>query len=149
MLRRLALTAVASVAALSAAPSAAGATGPLPLPLPLLQSPDRLTVDVSDTGNPRADGTYELRCGPAGGTHPQAERACARLEQLTAEGRDPFAPAPAPADQMCTQMYGGPATARVFGTWGGRQVDVTFDRTNGCGVSRWNDMEPVLPSARS
>ncbi|MCP3818021.1 subtilase-type protease inhibitor [Streptomyces sp. A3M-1-3] len=147
MLRRLAFTAVASFAALSAVPSAASATGPLPLPLGLLQSPDRLTVAVAETGNPRADGSYELRCGPAGGTHPEAQRACDRLEELAAEGKDPFAPAS--ADQMCTQMYGGPATARVSGTWRGRQVDVTFDRRNGCGVSRWNDMEPVLPSARS
>ncbi|WP_455358382.1 SSI family serine proteinase inhibitor [Streptomyces sp. SYSU K21746] len=147
MLRRLALTAVASVAALSAAPSAAWAAGPLPLPLPLLHTPDRLTVTVDETGNPKADGTYELRCGPAGGTHPEAQRACDRLEELAEEGTDPFAPAS--PGEMCTQMYGGPATARVFGTWQGRQVDATFDRKNGCGVSRWNAMEPVLPSARS
>lgn len=77
MLRRLALTAVASFAVLSAAaPAATAATGPLPLlslPLPLpsaLQGDDgtgktRLTVTVSDSGDREADGVYELRCLPA------------------------------------------------------------------------------------
>ncbi|MEU0370754.1 SSI family serine proteinase inhibitor [Streptomyces sp. NPDC006283] len=158
MLRRLVLTATASVAALAAAvPATGAAASPLPLPLPLMeqpeppvvteQQPDRLSVTVSQTGNTRTDGRYELKCGPAGGTHPSAESACRRLEELAKQERDPFAPVP--QDQMCTQQFGGPATARVTGTWRGRQIDATFDRSNGCEISRWQTLEPVLPNTRS
>ncbi|MFD3491658.1 SSI family serine proteinase inhibitor [Streptomyces sp. NPDC058690] len=163
MLRRLALTAVASFAVLSAAaPAATAATGPLPLlslPLPLpsaLQGDDgtaktRLTVTVSDSGDREADGVYELRCLPAGGSHPVAQQACDRLAELARPtdreaGTDPFRPVP--ADAMCTQQFGGSATARVTGIWQGQHVDASFDRTNGCEIARWNTLRPVLPNVR-
>ncbi|MFD4228534.1 SSI family serine proteinase inhibitor [Streptomyces sp. NPDC058545] len=163
MLRRLALTAVASFAVLSVAtPAATAATGPLPLlslPLPLpsaLQGDDgtartRLTVTVSDSGDREADGVYELRCLPAGGTHPLAQQACDRLAELAQPtdreaGPDPFRPVP--ADAMCTQQFGGSATARVTGIWQGKHVDASFDRTNGCEIARWNTLRPVLPNVR-
>ncbi|MGW2179655.1 SSI family serine proteinase inhibitor [Streptomyces sp. NPDC001732] len=152
MLRRLALTAVVSLTVLSAvAPAATADSGPLPLPLPLpvLEehgAPTRLTVTVSDSGNPATEGTFELRCDPAGGTHPAAGRACERLEEPAAEGPNPFAPVP--ADALCTLQHGGPATARVTGTWRGRSVDAAFTRTNGCEISRWNNLRPVLPDVR-
>ncbi|MEU1277017.1 SSI family serine proteinase inhibitor [Streptomyces sp. NPDC005805] len=169
MLRRLVLTAVVSAAALGAAvPTAGAVSDPLPLPpLPSLglpdltgpapeapgapgtpaeEAPDRLTVVVSQTGNTRTDGRYELECDPAGGTHPAARSACDRLDRLAEEGRDPFAPVP--EGQMCTQQFGGSATARVTGTWQGRAVDAAFDRSNGCEIDRWRALEPVLPSTR-
>ncbi|MFE7357596.1 SSI family serine proteinase inhibitor [Streptomyces sp. NPDC057543] len=152
MLRRLALTAVASLAALSAAvPAATAATAPLPLPLPLplLHGDDartRLTVTISDSGDPTADGVFELECGPTGGSHPAAQQACDRLEELADEGAAPFTPVP--RDAMCTQQFGGPATARVTGTWRGRSIDTVFARSSGCEISRWNNLRPVLPSVR-
>ncbi|MFB6984825.1 SSI family serine proteinase inhibitor [Streptomyces sp. NPDC056178] len=152
MLRRLALTAVVSLAALSAAaPAATAATTPLPLPLPLplLHGDDgrtRLTVTVSDTGDPVSEGVFELECGPAGGSHPAARQACDRLDELAAEGADPFAPVP--GDAMCTLQSGGPATARITGSWQGRDIDTVFDRTNGCAIGRWNGLRPVLPNVR-
>ncbi|MFD5057392.1 SSI family serine proteinase inhibitor [Streptomyces sp. NPDC058394] len=163
MLRRLALTAVASLAVLSAAAPAANAgTGPLPLlpvPLPLpsaLQADDgtektQLRVTVSDSGDREADGVYELRCLPAGGTHPVAQQACDRLAELAQPtdrnaGADPFRPVP--ADAMCTQQFGGSATARVTGSWRGQHVDASFNRTNGCEIARWNTLRPVLPNVR-
>jgi hypothetical protein len=45
-------------------------------------------------------------------------------------------------------IYGGPATAHVTGTWAGRPVDTTYDRGNGCAISRWNGMVPLLPDLR-
>ncbi|MEU1345614.1 SSI family serine proteinase inhibitor [Streptomyces sp. NPDC005795] len=152
MMRRLALTAVVSLAALaSAAPGATAAAGPLPLPLPLplLQNDDtstHLTVVVTGSGNPEADGTYELECDPARGSHPVARQACDRLAQLPGESADPFAPVSRNA--MCTQQFGGPATARITGTWQGRPVDSTFERTNGCEIGRWNSLRPVLPNVQ-
>jgi hypothetical protein len=128
---------------------AAAAAGPLP-PLPLgrlLASPDRLTVTVSGSGNDQVDGEYRLECRPVGGNHPEAEKACARLEEFAKQGRDPFAAEP--KRQMCTFQDGGPATARVTGTWHGQKVDRTFRRKDGCAIARWSDLEPVLPSARS
>ncbi|AQU67743.1 SSI family serine proteinase inhibitor [Streptomyces niveus] len=109
------------------------------------QAQDRLTVTVVDTNITRADGTYELKCGPTGGTHPEARSACARLDELAGEGKDPFTPVP--EGQMCTMQMGGPATARVTGTWQGRSIDATFSRKNGCEISRWQNLVPVLPAA--
>jgi hypothetical protein len=147
MLRRLVLTAAASAAALSAAPAVAHADmGPLHLSTPLTMTepaPDRLTVVVEGTGG-GADGAYELECHPAGGTHPHAKDACAKLDQGT-WGHDRFAPVP--DDAICTMQYGGPATAHITGTWNGRPVDATYDRTNGCEISRWDKLVPVLPEA--
>ncbi|WP_030292449.1 SSI family serine proteinase inhibitor [Streptomyces katrae] len=144
----LRLAAFAVTSALAA--TAATAAGPLP-PLPplgrLLAAPDRLTIAVSATGNPRADGEYLLECNPVGGNHPEAERACVRLDSLAKQGKDPFAPQA--QRQICTMQDGGPATARVTGTWQGQKVDATFRRTNGCEIARWSDLEPVLPGGRS
>ncbi|RII11931.1 Subtilisin inhibitor-like protein 4 [Streptomyces sp. YIM 130001] len=148
MLRRLAVTAVASVAALCAAPGLAQAADAAPLPLGRLDlppvEPDRLTVTVAETGG-AGDGTYELECGPgvAAGTHPAAEAACEQLDGLAAEDRDPFAPVS--ADAMCTMQYGGPATARVTGSWQGKPVDAAFERGDGCEIGRWDALVPVLP----
>ncbi|GHE94090.1 hypothetical protein GCM10018785_69690 [Streptomyces longispororuber] len=107
---------------------------------------DRLTVTFSEGGGGAAT-TYKLECRPAGGSHPSAGAACERLEQLAGEGIDPFKPVPHGA--MCTQVYGGPQTARVTGTWKGRPVDASFRRTDGCEVGRWNNLVPVLPSTRA
>ncbi|MEU5899889.1 MULTISPECIES: SSI family serine proteinase inhibitor [Streptomyces] len=139
MLRRLVLTAAASVAALSALPATAQATADAPLSPPT----DHLTVTVTGSGG-AGDGTYELNCHPTGGTHPDAAKACERLREVTVWGTDPFAPVP--KDSMCTMQYGGPATAHVTGTWQGRPVDATYDRSNGCEISRWDGLVPVLPA---
>nr|WP_257003412.1 subtilase-type protease inhibitor [Streptomyces sp. Alain-F2R5] len=103
---------------------------------------DHLTITVRDAGA-GADGTYELSCGPAGGTHPDPEGACAVVERDTRWGQDAFAPVP--EGSLCTMQYGGPATAHVTGTWAGRPVDVTYDRRDGCEISRWDRMVPLLP----
>ncbi|MFE4691707.1 SSI family serine proteinase inhibitor [Streptomyces sp. NPDC056749] len=155
MLRRIALTAVASLAALSAAVPAATASPLVPLPpLPLLQgdwpteqdTETRLTVTVSESGNPSADGVFELECAPAGGSHPAAQRACDLLDEAAEAGGNPFVATDRNA--MCTQQAGGPAAARVQGTWQGESVDARFSRANGCEIARWNNLVPVLPSAR-
>ncbi|MEU3744832.1 MULTISPECIES: SSI family serine proteinase inhibitor [Streptomyces] len=137
MLRRLVLATLATTAAGTAG------FGPLP-PLPLLSPPDTLTVKVAESGRPGADGTFELTCDDrAGGTHPAAEDACARLEDHAQAGTNPFKPVP--RDAMCTQVYGGTAVAHVTGTWQGRKIDSRFSRVNGCEIDRWTDLQPVLP----
>lgn len=102
----------------------------------------QLTITVGEAG--AGDGTYTLECAPTGGTHASPGDACERLDQLTAEGVNPFKAVS--RDAACTQQYGGPETARVQGTWQGRPVDATFSRTDGCQISRWNSLVPVLPA---
>ncbi|GGN66800.1 hypothetical protein GCM10011579_038590 [Streptomyces albiflavescens] len=174
MLHRLVLTAAASAtAALSAVPTAsaapagpvsavpatASATGlattmygePVLRSLPRMPPPgsvddsgDRLTVTVHDAGG-GADGTYELRCHPDGGSHPDVSGACQQLDRSTTWGKDPFAAVP--PGTMCTMLYGGPATAHVTGTWAGRPVDAQFDRADGCEIARWDALVPLLPDS--
>jgi hypothetical protein len=83
--------------------------------------------------------TWTLRCDPARGTLARPAVAC---RQLAARGRKLFAPVPRSA--ICTEIYGGPDTARVIGVVGGRGVWATFNLTNGCHIERWNRFSPWL-----
>jgi hypothetical protein len=99
-----------------------------------------ITVRMSPNSHPI---TRTLTCDPAGGNTPNAAQACASLEKVSAaKGGDPFAPTP--KGQMCTQIYGGPQTATVKGTWKGKKVDTTFGRKNGCEIKRWNDLAALF-----
>jgi hypothetical protein len=129
----------------SATPATRSAPAAPAAPAAPVAGPDHLTVTVRDAG-PGKDGTWELYCHPEGGTHPATADACARLERVTADGGNPFAPPGKGADTLCTFQYGGPATARITGRWGGRAVDATFDRGDGCRIGRWNALVPVLPA---
>ena len=64
--------------------------------------------------------------------------ACEQVESLT--------PAfdPVPADQVCSQQYGGPEQIVLSGTWAGESVDTTLTRTNGCEIDRYASLAPVL-----
>jgi hypothetical protein len=95
-----------------------------------------IAVDAGD-GEPPVEST--LACEPAGGTHPDPEAACAALAELDAEAFMPVA-----ADQMCTQIYGGPETATVRGTWRGAPVDASFSRQDGCEIARWDAVAGLL-----
>ncbi|WP_306965585.1 SSI family serine proteinase inhibitor [Streptomyces afghaniensis] len=141
------LAAFGSLAAVSPAAAYAQA-GPSPVRLGGGQGPERdhLTVAVRNAGS-EVDGTYELYCGPDGGSHPDPRGACTALERDTRWGKDVFAPAP--EGGFCTMQYGGPATAHVTGTWAGRPVDATYDRRDGCGIARWDRLVPLLPDMGS
>ncbi|MFF4915546.1 SSI family serine proteinase inhibitor [Streptomyces tendae] len=125
----------AALASVCAVPSAAAAGPGTP-------EGDHLTVTVRDAGQ-GMDGTYELYCHPAAGDHPDAEGACSVVDGDTRWGQEVFAPVP--EGSVCTMQYGGPATAHVTGTWAGRPVDATYDRRDGCEISRWDRMVPLLP----
>ncbi|MFE4656256.1 SSI family serine proteinase inhibitor [Streptomyces hydrogenans] len=148
-LRRLVLAGgLAAALAAGLAGTAVGAASAVPLPpLPLLSPPDSLTVTVTGSGNPDAEGSWKLTCDdPPQGDHPAAARACERLEGFARAGENPFAPVP--ADALCAQVHGGPATAQVTGVWQGRRIDARFSRANGCEIDRWENVEPLLPSVR-
>ncbi|MFJ4513426.1 SSI family serine proteinase inhibitor [Streptomyces sp. NPDC088817] len=132
---------LAGLASVSAVPAASAAAAPPPVRAED-RAGDHLTVTVRHAGVGR-DGTYRLFCHPAGGSHPEARRACDVLDRNTRWGQEPFAPVP--DGSMCTMQYGGPATARITGTWAGRRVDATYDRGDGCRIDRWNRLVPLLP----
>ena len=46
----------------------------------------------------------------------------------------------------CTQVYGGPETARITGTWRGAAVDSSFSRADGGQIARWNGLVGLLPA---
>lgn len=98
-----------------------------------------LTVTVAASRDAPDRRSWTLTCDPAGGSHPEPAAACAAL----ARARDPFAPVP--RDRICTEIYGGPAVATLRGTYRGQPVDATYTRTDGCEISRWENLGPVLP----
>ncbi len=85
--------------------------------------------------------SYTLVCHPAGGDHPDPQAACRSLSDL----KHPFAPVP--PDAMCTQIYGGPQTATVTGTFRGEPVNAEFSRTDGCEIARWDKHVALLVEA--
>jgi hypothetical protein len=82
---------------------------------------------------------WTLRCDPAGGTLPDARRACRKLSSRTATF---FAPVPRTA--VCTEIYGGPQKAVVKGAIAGRRIWASFRRRNGCEIARWQRFSPWL-----
>jgi hypothetical protein len=83
-----------------------------------------------------------LTCGPAGGTLPRAAQACSRLAGMDV---NPFRPVP--ENVACTDIYGGPETARVVGTFRGRPIWVVFRQTNGCEIARWRRVSFLFSSS--
>jgi Subtilisin inhibitor-like len=97
-----------------------------------------LTIVINDgSGSTK---TWRLTCDPAGGTHPDPQAACQALEANGAAALPPV-----PKDKACTQIYGGPETATISGTWNGQAVMSMFARNDGCQISRWKLMEGLLP----
>lgn len=57
-----------------------------------------------------------------------------------------------PADQICTEIYGGPDLATITGNYDGvdgPEINTTVDRSNGCGIDDWdNVLAGILPPAK-
>ena len=105
----------------------------------IAQADNDLQVEF-DPGDGTEPSSWTLTCvGFVEGSHPDAEAACAHLTTL----EDPFAPLP--SDVFCTEQFGGPETARVLGRWNGQPVDLELSRTDGCRISQWDALGPLLP----
>ena len=98
-------------------------------------------VVVQDLGDGSEPQDWTLRCDgdSPSGSHPQPEAACEHLVAI----ENPFAPLP--TDLLCTEVYGGPQTALVSGVWNGEPVDLELSRRNGCEISQWDSLGPLLP----
>lgn len=82
----------------------------------------------------------EVTVRPRGGDGPPRRRVVTRVSAaVTAASL-----APVPRDVACTEIYGGPATARVSGILRGESVDATFNRVNGCEIARWDRLASLL-----
>ncbi len=84
--------------------------------------------------------TWTLTCEPPGGDHPDPAAACADL----AREAMPFAPL---SGDVCTEIYGGPQTAVVRGTYKGTPVQLELSRSDGCRIAQWDRLGAVLPAA--
>ena len=89
--------------------------------------------------DPSASGSGAAVAVPGPGSLPEPEAACAQLRSQP----EPFAPLP--DDVMCTQLFGGPQTALVAGTWAGQRVDLQLSRTDGCRIAQWDRLGALLP----
>lgn len=103
--------------------------------VPLDAAGTSVTVEVrADEAAPVR--SWTLTCDPPGGDHPDPAGGCAGLDAL----------APVPADAVCTEIYGGPELARVYGTVRGAEVDQALSRVNGCEIAAWDAVGALLPT---
>ncbi len=65
--------------------------------------------------------------------------ACRALAEVPDEAFEPV-----PPGRACTEQYGGPEVVTVTGMLRGKSVDATFSRTDGCEISRFRAITPVL-----
>jgi len=96
-----------------------------------------LTIRV-DNGHGRVS-TWKLLCDPPGGDHPGPAAACEALARHGAAALPPV-----PSNQMCTQIYAGPETASIEGSWRGAQVSSQLSRIDGCQEQRWQRLKDVV-----
>ncbi len=110
--------------------------------LPLAASAGAISLRITFRADEQAPPVVRtLRCSDrTTGTVPRPREACVRLQRL---GDAVFAPVP--RDLACTEISGGPSTARVTGVYFGRPLWVTLRRTNGCEIDRWSRVAFLLP----
>ena len=103
----------------------------------VVDHPDRNTISyritcLGDTATITGDVDLDEHAACEALSRPQ-------VQQRLAEG---------PTDEICTEQYGGPDTATITGTIDETPVDTVVDRTNGCGISDWDDLlANLLPPA--
>ena len=83
-----------------------------------------------DRDGPQGPGiAEELRVTCGEGDASAACRAAGRLK--------PRDFGPVPDNVACTDIFGGPQTARISGTLRGERVSASFSRSDGCEINRW------------
>jgi hypothetical protein len=98
----------------------------------------KVSLTIGVTGKPGAKPEHwTLRCDPAGGTHPDPQAACGVL----LHAKSPFAAVP--GHVMCPMILAGTKTAVVKGTWFGKHIDTSFNRS-ACGMLRWKKVGQIF-----
>jgi hypothetical protein len=122
--------AAAAACGSTAAPSGAGASTPA--------AAAKVSLEITVSTTPGAPAQHwTLRCDPAGGTHPDPAAACAVL----LKAKNPFAPLP--KGIMCPMIRVGAKTARIKGTYFGRQIDTTLTE-GGCQTTQWQQIGQIF-----
>ena len=98
-----------------------------------------VSISIVVNNGAGAQSKWTLRCQPVAGTHPNRKKACTQLLKAGIKSM-----APTPSDTMCTEIYGGPETATVSGSWSKKKIRATFSRINGCEISRWEKISLLL-----
>jgi hypothetical protein len=102
-----------------------------------------LTITANDGAGHVSTAKLTCRGTSAAATgylRPRAGAACRRARVLAA-----FLDVAPPPDRICTQVYGGPQTARVRGRIGSRVIDRRFSRRDGCEIADWTRAALLLP----
>jgi outer membrane lipoprotein SlyB len=137
----------AAVAALALALACGGcgdADDPAVQPAAAPDGAVELTVLYDDGSGRKTTGTLSCRgadrraAGALDGTTPPA-KLCAQ-----ASGIADLLTSKPDKGRTCTQIYGGPETARVTGTIEGKKVDRRFTRTNGCELADYTRAAGLL-----
>ncbi|MEX2194979.1 MAG: hypothetical protein WD844_06810 [Thermoleophilaceae bacterium] len=105
-------------------------------------SSPEVVLDIRfDDGDGETD-TASLRCA-AGEPEAEGYLSGADAAELCASALelDSLLTEEPPARRVCTQIFGGPQTARVTGTLDGEDVDRRFSRENGCRIAEWDRLQ--------
>jgi hypothetical protein len=141
-LAALALAALAATGCMSRTVTGGGSSAPA-------AKSTFLYVTVWPLGKSAKGQSYGLPCRGGGGEFgsgvgtrmlPNPGRACRRLLTLP---KNAFAPVP--HNVACTEIYGGPQVAQVWGAIRGRTFMARFSRTDGCEIARWNRLRFLFP----
>jgi hypothetical protein len=131
----IAAVCAAAATACGSQPAPSGATAPgssTPAPAP------KVSLDITVSTKPGVPAKHwTLRCGPAGGTHPDPAAACAVL----AKAKNPFAPVP--KGIMCPMIRVGTKTAIIKGTYYGKHIDTTLT-AGGCQLAQWEKIGQIF-----
>jgi hypothetical protein len=133
----------ALLAALSAGPLAACQSGPAAGNTTPAPPPATLSMTANDGAGHVSSARLTCRGTSATATgylRLRAAAACRRARALAA-----FLDVAPPQNRICTQIYGGPQTARVRGRIGSRLIDRRFSRRDGCEIADWGRAALLLP----
>lgn len=105
-----------------------------------------LTVVYDDGANTKTTGSLTCRGSvrEASGALADPGRASAATLCARARAIDELLKTQPDKDRACTQIYGGPETARVTGRIDGVEVDRRFARTNGCEIADFSRAAGLL-----
>jgi hypothetical protein len=112
-------------------------------PAPSRQAAVDLSITASDghgktqRARLRCDGGEQRASGFGAASVGDLCRIAEHLERFLSSEPDPR--------RACTQIYGGPQTARVSGRIKGSDVDRRLSRTDGCRISDWERAAPLIP----
>ncbi|WP_131739104.1 SSI family serine proteinase inhibitor [Actinomadura roseirufa] len=95
-----------------------------------------ITVDSLRPGLPRVHWT--LTCDPDEGFHTDPRTACQHLRSLSRPFAEPG------RGKICARVTYGQQRATISGTWRGRSVRTSVDRSDGCQEERWQRLRPLL-----